>query len=101
MRFLGNVAISLITEITEKLLRYVTKKRIVPKLWIEDMNKDFVNISRPYLSYFPRNKSSKSFTVGPGQFTVLNDSASAKMIIKMDFNFFQFYFKILDLYSCR
>ena len=32
---------------------------------IEDLNEDCVQISRSYLLYFPRNKSSNSVTVGP------------------------------------
>ena len=34
---------------------------------IESLNKYFVNISRPYLLYFPRHKLSKSFTVRLGR----------------------------------
>ena len=32
----------------------------------ENLNKDYVNISRPYLLYFPINQPSKNVTVGPG-----------------------------------
>ena len=72
---------------------YVAKKRIVSKLskiryqiliaQIEDFNEELVNISRPYLLYFPSNKQSKSVTVGSG------DSASPNMVIKLCFNFFK------------
>ena len=48
---------------------------------IEDMNIDFVTILRSYLLYFPRNKHSKSVTVGSGKYIDLNDSASPKMVI--------------------
>ena len=58
---------------------------------IEDLDKDCVKISRPYLLNFSRNKPSKSVMVGPGRVGSgraglvprLNDSASPKMIIKM------------------
>ena len=38
--------------------------------------------------YSPRNKPSKSVTVGSGSFTVLKDSASPKRVIKMSINIF-------------
>ena len=40
---------------------------------------------RLYHLYFPRSKLSNSVTIGPGQFIVLNDSASPKMVIKLYF----------------
>ena len=62
---------------------------------IKDLNKDFVEILRLYLSYFHRYKPSKSVTVGPDHFKCqtrhLNDSASSKMVIKLYFNFFRFF----------
>ena len=54
---------------------------------IKDLNKDCVKISLPYLSYFPRNKPSKSVTVESGRFIILNYSASPKMVIQIYFNF--------------
>ena len=39
----------------------------VLKEQIEDVNEDFVNISRPYILYFPINKPSKRVTVGLDQ----------------------------------
>ena len=57
---------------------YVFDKCLVSKLSIKiypshilivqilDFNYDDVNISHPYLLYFPRNKLSKSVTVWPG-----------------------------------
>ena len=41
-----------------------TSKDIYQITQIEDFNEDCVKISRPYLLYFPRNKLSKSVTVG-------------------------------------
>ena len=74
---------------------------------IVDLNEDGVKISRLCRIYFPRNYVSKSVTVGsarielgrvgPGQFIVLDDSASFKMVIKIYFNFF----KVLELFECR
>ena len=52
---------------------------------MKNFNDDCVKISIPYLSYFSRNKSSKSVTVGSGLFIVLNDSARLKMFIKIYF----------------
>ena len=60
------------------------------------MNKVCVKISRLYLSNFLRNKPSKSVTVGPGRFIVLNDSADPKMVIKLYFNFYDFFLKVLE-----
>ena len=66
---------------------YVTKKPIVSKIskislpnsmnkfqiaQIKDLNEDCVEISRPYLLYFLRNKPSNSVTIGLG----MADSAS-------------------------
>ena len=53
----------------------------IPETWIEDLNKGCVQISRVYLWYFPRNKPSKSVTVGSGRFIDLNDSASPEIVI--------------------
>ena len=55
----------------------------------------------PYLLYLPRNKPSKSITVWPGLFILLNDSICPKMVIKVYFNFFRFFKKILELFECR
>ena len=44
-----------------------------------------------------RNNSSRSVTVGPGRFTVINDSASLKMVIKIYFNLFLVSLKVLEL----
>ena len=57
---------------------------------IEDLRKDCVIITHPYLIYFPRNIPSKSVTVGPGRvgpgwFTILDDSYCPKMVIKICF----------------
>ena len=70
----------------EKLKR--NRKIIVSKfLHCFSSHEDCVKISRPCLSYFARNKPSNSDMVGLGQFIVLNDSASPKMVIKLYFNF--------------
>ena len=45
---------------------------------IVDLNKDCVEISRPYLLYFPRNRPSKRTKVDDYS----NDSASPKVVIK-------------------
>ena len=58
---------------------------------IEDLNEDCVKISRPYLLYFLRNKSSKSVTVGFGPFIILNDSTSPKVVIRNYFNLIQYF----------
>ena len=50
---------------------------------------------------YQSNKQSKSVTVGPGQFIVLNDSASSKMFIKFDCNFLRFFEKVLQLSECQ
>ena len=57
---------------------------------IGDMYEDCVKMSRPYLSYFPKNKPWNSVTIGPGRFIVLNDSASPKMVIQIYLNFSDF-----------
>ena len=46
-----------------------------------------------YLLYFPRKQPWKCVTVGPGRFIVLNYSASPKMVIKMNLNFFSDFLK--------
>ena len=85
---------------------YIAEKRIVinPKFisiaQIEHLNDDRVKIWRLYLLDFPRNKLSKSVTVGSDRFIVLNDSTSPKMIIKIYFNFFQIFVKVLELFGC-
>ena len=38
--------------------------------------------------------------VGPGRFIALNDSASPRMVINMYFNFFPFFYFILELFEC-
>ena len=43
------------------------------------------------LMYCATKKSAVIFRVGPGQFIVLNDSASPKMVVKIYFNFFRFF----------
>ena len=73
---------------------------------IGKLNEDRLKISAPYLSYFLRNKPSKSVTVGPGQagsdrvglgragpgrFIILNDSAGPKMVIHLYLTFFRFF----------
>ena len=68
---------------------------------MEDLNEDCVKFSRLYLLYFLRNMPSKSVMVGPSQFIVLNDSASPKMVICINFNFFFDFLKILELFECR
>ena len=76
---------------------------ILSKIWIaqiQDLNEDCVKMLCPYLLYFPRNKASKSVTVGSGRFIVLNNSASPKMV-EIYFNFFLFFLKILELFGCR
>ena len=62
------------------------------------MYEDRVKLSRLYLLYFPKNKSSKSVIVRPGRFIV---SASPKMVIKLYFNFFLFSLKVLELSEYR
>ena len=54
------------------------------------LSKDCIKISRPYLINFPKNKSSKNVTVGSGQFIVLKDSASPKMVIHIYLYFSDF-----------
>ena len=71
---------------------------------IGKLNEDCVKISGSYLLYFLRNKPSKSDTVGsgqvgPGQFIILNYSASPKMVIKIYFNLFRF-LKVLEVFEC-
>ena len=63
-------------------------KILIPNLiaQIEDLIKDCVKISRPHFIHFLTNKPLKSVIVGSGWFIVLNDSASPKMVIKIDFN---------------
>ena len=58
---------------------------------IETLNEDCVNILRPYLLYFPKNKPSQSVMVGRGRFIVLYDSASPEIVIKMYLNCFPFF----------
>ena len=58
------------------------------------MNEDWVKFSPTYLLYSPRNKPSNNVRVG---FIVLNDSASPKMVIEINFNFL----KVLELFECR
>ena len=67
---------------------YVAVKRIFSKLSIpnliariEDLNEDCVKISHPYLLYFPRNKPSKSVSVGfaaSGFLRILSDYESRR-----------------------
>ena len=47
-----------------------------------------------YILEFPRNKPSKTVMVGPGQFIVLNDSASPKMFMKF------FFSKVSKMFEC-
>ena len=56
---------------------------------IKDLNKDCAKMLRPYLLNFPRNDSSKSIIVAAGRFIVLNDSASPKMVKKINLIFFK------------
>ena len=62
---------------------------------IEDLNEDFVKISRFYLTYFPEYNPSKNVTVGSDRFN-LNDAASPKMVIKMYFNIFPIFLKLFE-----
>ena len=68
-----------------------------------DSSKDCAKISRPYLLYFPKKYAVKWCygRLGSGRFMILNDSASPKMVIKLYFNFCQFFKKILELFECR
>ena len=71
---------------------------------IEDWKRNCLNISLPYLSYFPRNKHYGR--AGPrqswsGRFIVLIDSANPKMVITIYFNFFPNFFKGFKLFECR
>ena len=50
---------------------------------IKDLNENRVKISRSYLLFFLINKPPKRVMVGLGQFIVLNDSASPKMVMKI------------------
>ena len=86
---------------------------------IGKLNKDCVKISGSYLSYFLRNKPSKSVTVGSGRagsgrvgpgragpgrvgrFIILNDSAGPKMVIHLYLTFFRFILKVLEPIECR
>ena len=52
-----------------------------------------------YLLLFPRNKPSKSVTVGSDRFIVLNDSASPKMVMKMYFNFVDYLKSFLSCFN--
>ena len=61
------------------LQRYRSKSLITK---IEELNEDFIIFCMPYLLYLPRNKSSKSVTVGPG-LVVPNDSASPEIVIQI------------------
>ena len=61
----------------------------------------WINILISYFLYFPRNKKLKSVTVRSGRIIVLNNSASPKMAIKMYFNFFNSFLKVLELFECR
>ena len=66
---------------------------------IGNMNKYRVEISRAHLLYFPRNKQSNIVMVGLGwvgscrigPIHRLNDSDSLQTVIKIYFNFFQFF----------
>ena len=55
------------------------------KIWCE------TNMTlQQFRSVRQRNNPSKSVTVGPGRFIVLNDSANSKIIMKIYFNFSDF-----------
>ena len=60
-------------------------------LMFENLNENCVNISRPYILYFPRNKPLKTVTVEPGRFIVLNDSFRPKMVKQIYLNFSIFF----------
>ena len=80
----------------------IKKKTPILITQIEDLNEGCVKISRPYISYFPRNKPSKRVTVGPDRFIVLNSSFhSLKMVIKNVSQFFQIFLKVLELFECH
>ena len=69
---------------------------------IEDLNENCVIISRLfYLLYFPRNRPSKSVTIGPCRFIILNDSASPKMVINIYLKNYRCFSKVLELFECR
>ena len=62
---------------------------------IEVWNETFVKIQCPYLLSFreiSRLKALQSSRVRSGRFNVLNDSASAKIVLKIYFHFFPIFF---------
>ena len=62
------------------------------------MNEDCIEISLFYLLYFLKNKPSKSIMVASGRYIVLNDSAHAKMVMKMDLIFYDFFKGFKDVW---
>ena len=64
---------------------------------IEDLNEDHVQSSHPCILHFPRNKLSKSVTVGSGRFIILNDSASHKIVIEIYLIFIPIFKKVSEL----
>ena len=65
---------------------------------IGDLNKDYIKIVRPYLLYFPRNKSSKSIMVESDRFAVVNDTASPIMVTQI---YLDFFYRFIELFECR
>ena len=43
----------------------------------------------------------KNITVGPGRFTVLNDSAGPKMVTQIPLNLMWYFLKVLELFEYR
>ena len=59
---------------------------------IDNMNEDCFKISRPYLTLSEKYAVKKHHArIGSGRFTVLNDSASPKMVIQIYCSFLQFF----------
>ena len=84
--------------VVEKCIFSKLSKISIPNFNSTNWRLELTWIWRLYLLYFPRNRPSKSVTIGQGRFIVLNDSASPKRVVKIHFNFFRLFFK--KLYSC-
>ena len=65
------------------------------------MSKFHVSISYT-LREICRQGALRSGRAGPRQFIILNDSASPKMVMKVYFILFQFFFlQVLEMFECR
>ena len=75
---------------------------------IKDLNKDWGKISF-YLIFHTFREISRQIALGSGRvrssrtgwITVLNDSASPKMVMKIYLYFFRFFSKVLELFECQ